>query len=703
MTPKSYLRGSVAVIAMIAASSSAVAQSTLFREDGRAELRRVQSNVALRYLDALTIAHRIIAEDLRVTRTQRLSNDLATTDRPPPDYTGIDQRLITDYGLRARFCDGGLLTYLDPDTFSAGVTPRQIHVASVSKRRIGKANDPITGRGTGFIENGDFVSPFGLDVDLADCFASDYADPLPNGRPALFTTVEPLTSDVYNFAVDTFRHEACEAGDVGGGVLYANTNTFVRMRNGDARQTSFNLNEIIVQDLCREPVRGTREVVRPCTLTIAGQDLPSTFTVSTPYTEIPDPNDPFATIIDFSGVGTIIRSRCSAIPPDGPTVNTTGIDEVIVTPLACPVEFPEGERFGEHTVTTTTTSFSTGQPDIINVFATDVTESVNDCYRLEARLRDTASRSQCEAPFSGGTFDTTTTTEETFQVFADGRDDVLVENSAIVTNEQTTSNLCFTDITVFEEDPVVFSCGEAALSAIVLTGEINAIYTQAVVIRDFEDPNFQDQELSRTDQSVEVISNTCNCFVHERSAARCPEEYNQGYDAGAVIDAGHNPDQDGLGIEGFGAAVGATDSTDAAAAAAGASGGDGGGGACVIYTELETQHRLSRGDLILNWYWTQKRYADPAHMIRGYQFWAKPIVARMKISPHLSDVVARLARARLSEIEYQLGRRERSSLAGKMVRLVAEPLSWALGFFAPPLSGEGRKAPHGPIKEIINA
>lgn len=700
MTSKSQLWCSVAAIAMIAATTPALAQSTIFRTDGRAELRRVQGNVALRYADALTIAHRILAEDLRVTRTRRLSDDLGNTDRPPADYDQIDQRLITEYGLRARFCDGGLLTYLDPDAFSAGVTPEQIRMAILLSRRVGANNDETTANIIGFVENGEYISRFNARTPLADCLNDDYASAVPDQRPAIFTPIEQLSNDAYGFEVDTFRHAACTNGQVGGGVLFANTNTFARTRAGGIRSTSLNLNETVVQDLCRDPISGTREVVRPCTLTVAGLDHRSTFTVSTPYSEISDPNDPFATIIHFSATGAIIRSRCTAIPADAPTVNTTGIDETITSPLACPIDFPEGERFGEHTVTTTTTTFTTGQPDIINVFTTDVTETVNDCYRLEPRARTTVERSLCEAPFSGGFFDTSTTIEETFEVFADGRDAVLVADSAIVTNQQTTRNACYTNVTVFEDNPQVFSCGTSTSNQLIISGEINTIYTQRVVIRDFDDPARTDVEISRVDQSVEVVSNSCTCNASPRTSLRCPVGFADEYDEGAVVDAGHNPDKDGLGIEGFGAAVGATDSdTDAADA-----GGDGGGdGACVIYSELAFQSRLTRGDQMLNWYWTHKRYAYPDHMIRGYQLWARPVVRAMQRSQRISSYVEWLAHARLNELEYQLGRRKRSSLAGKMVRLVAEPLSWALGFFVPPLLGEGHKAPHGPTKEITNA
>jgi hypothetical protein len=68
--------------------------------------------------------------------------------------------------------------------------------------------------------------------------------------------------------------------------------------------------------------------------------------------------------------------------------------------------------------------------------------------------------------------------------------------------------------------------------------------------------------------------------------------------------------------------------------------------------------------------------------IRGYHYWAIPYVRLMRRSPLAERVMYPLARARAEEIAYQAGRRAKGSFAGKIVRLIGEPICYLIGSMA---------------------
>lgn len=82
--------------------------------------------------------------------------------------------------------------------------------------------------------------------------------------------------------------------------------------------------------------------------------------------------------------------------------------------------------------------------------------------------------------------------------------------------------------------------------------------------------------------------------------------------------------------------------------------------------------------------------------IRGYHYWAIPYVRLMRRSPLAERIMYPLAKARAEEIAFQAGRRNKGSVAGKIVRLVGEPICYVIGTMVgqkdwAPLWAESRK------------
>lgn len=70
-----------------------------------------------------------------------------------------------------------------------------------------------------------------------------------------------------------------------------------------------------------------------------------------------------------------------------------------------------------------------------------------------------------------------------------------------------------------------------------------------------------------------------------------------------------------------------------------------------------------------------------AQTARGYHYWAIPYVRLMRRSAIAERVMLPLAKARAIELSYQMGQRQKGSVAGKLVRLIGEPLCYVIGYF----------------------
>jgi hypothetical protein len=72
----------------------------------------------------------------------------------------------------------------------------------------------------------------------------------------------------------------------------------------------------------------------------------------------------------------------------------------------------------------------------------------------------------------------------------------------------------------------------------------------------------------------------------------------------------------------------------------------------------------------------------PAAMVRGYHVWAIPYVQLMRRSPLAEKIMLPIAKNRAEELAFQMGVLPKSNWKGKIVRLILEPICFAIGVFA---------------------
>ena len=70
-----------------------------------------------------------------------------------------------------------------------------------------------------------------------------------------------------------------------------------------------------------------------------------------------------------------------------------------------------------------------------------------------------------------------------------------------------------------------------------------------------------------------------------------------------------------------------------------------------------------------------------ATTVRGCQYWAIPYVRLMRRSRLAERIVYPLAKARAVEVAYKAGKLPKGSYFGKLVRLIGEPICFAIGYF----------------------
>ncbi len=102
-------------------------------------------------------------------------------------------------------------------------------------------------------------------------------------------------------------------------------------------------------------------------------------------------------------------------------------------------------------------------------------------------------------------------------------------------------------------------------------------------------------------------------------------------------------------------------------------------GGRVICTQLVKDGLLSKEDQRLDMDFT---FHALSHIhVRGYLFWARGWVEKMKKSPRIRDITLKIVIWRLNEIKYQLGMRDNPDWKGKAVRLVMENFCFIVGLF----------------------
>lgn len=129
---------------------------------------------------------------------------------------------------------------------------------------------------------------------------------------------------------------------------------------------------------------------------------------------------------------------------------------------------------------------------------------------------------------------------------------------------------------------------------------------------------------------------------------------------------------DGLGVS-------SVSSFGSNADASSGGGGGGGGGSRVICTHFYRKGMMSRQVWRADMEYTFN-YLSPA-TVRGYQYWAIPYVRLMRRSPLAEKIMYPLMMARAEELAYKMGVLEKGNWAGKLVRLVFEPICFTIGLF----------------------
>lgn len=105
-----------------------------------------------------------------------------------------------------------------------------------------------------------------------------------------------------------------------------------------------------------------------------------------------------------------------------------------------------------------------------------------------------------------------------------------------------------------------------------------------------------------------------------------------------------------------------------------------GSGSTVLCSWFYKRGRLSRNLWLADARFAQKTYSEQT--IRGYHAWAVPTVASIKSGNRILEAVLwPIVKSWAHEIGYQMGVRQHPSFAGKLVRLVLEPVSWLIGGF----------------------
>lgn len=139
-------------------------------------------------------------------------------------------------------------------------------------------------------------------------------------------------------------------------------------------------------------------------------------------------------------------------------------------------------------------------------------------------------------------------------------------------------------------------------------------------------------------------------------------------DAANAAAAAANPASEGMGAPNAGPQAGDAQGS-----------GGGGGGGRVICTHFYRKGEMDRDMWRADLEFTFKRLSPIT--VRGYQYWAIPYVKLMRKSKLAEDIIRPLAFARARELTYQMGRSPKGSVFGKVVRLVCEPICFAVGLF----------------------
>ncbi len=144
---------------------------------------------------------------------------------------------------------------------------------------------------------------------------------------------------------------------------------------------------------------------------------------------------------------------------------------------------------------------------------------------------------------------------------------------------------------------------------------------------------------------------------------------------GSVHDGGYDSNGNYTGSGGYTSTGAPANSMSGQQVGGGSSGG--GGASRVVCTHLFSIGRMPADLYSADVTFTERHIASA--VVRGYHFWAVPLVKAMRRHPLLIDVIEPLAMARAHEIGYLMGIRQSGSLLGWCLRFVGEPICHVIG------------------------
>lgn len=109
----------------------------------------------------------------------------------------------------------------------------------------------------------------------------------------------------------------------------------------------------------------------------------------------------------------------------------------------------------------------------------------------------------------------------------------------------------------------------------------------------------------------------------------------------------------------------------------GTSGSGGGGSSRVICTHFYKAGDMPREHWLADMQFTMKHCSETTQ--RGYHYWAIPYVKLMRKSKLAENIMRPIALTRAKELAHKMGKSDKGSWTGKLVRMVLEPISYAIG------------------------
>ena len=391
MPLKSLLK-TIALITLVAVSHTA-APNTASADDAYMQLHAVKYNRAIERAFGLV--------SYSIMQDSEGPSNWAPGDIPPASLRWIDA--WTDFGMRARYCDGILAVYLAEDAKGTGPNHKMVQVGSnqFSPPDAQGLHLPVLSWMEGSVISGSRSSI----TQLPQCMTTDYTNPLPFGRAVRVGSLNDPWLTTHDFSIFEAKEVACPVGQYGSGITYNRSKN--QIKNGHMKdigdpvygpwEERFNFctadNTVVKKFLTdcswyqgspqNETMHGSNFWEHNVTTTAAG------ITATKP-------------VLYASTCWNIANEGVEAKLPD-PTVNSSKLAEN--RNVACGSGFTGSGRRQRRYKTTEITTFPWAQEPITNVSYSKWSQVSTDCNLVVVRHRhrNCVGENDCNSNGSGGT------------------------------------------------------------------------------------------------------------------------------------------------------------------------------------------------------------------------------------------------------------------------------------------------------------